>query len=523
MATEARRLFFRIGPNYTRLALTLLLGIELTRLQFTWLGAEAFGLVSLLGATVGLASIFQDLTRQSLIRELGATSARGGEPFLRAYNSSYVVCGGAAALALASILVILAITPLLRISPALVAPARWLVASEGASILLMILLAPAMNMLAVRERFVALNLYTTLRRANYLLVAELLFYAFHVTDPARAVTLFGILPALLNMLLLLGFAGRTILKDPALIPRFRWIDRREVRAIAGVFGWNSGVLLAINLHERVAALLMNFAFGLVGNTIFGLALRLVSYVRMATMGMTFGVDAVSARIASEGSLERMRQLIRQSTRLHALVAIPGAVIVFILVEPLLTLWIGRHLEPDSPIIPLTVDLVRVMMIGLSARAISDGWTRILYGAGHVRRYAPLVLLGGLSNPVITGILLLTLPQPVRHTAVGWGYTFVFVVVHLLILPVIGARATKLSVRDYLAPIVRPTLLAFAAAPILIVVARQADQSGWSLLWLAFTFAAYSAMYGLLTVTFVLTSAERTRVVRVVQRFLPGSP
>ncbi len=513
MATEARRQFLRIIPNYVRLGATLIIGIVLTRLQMAWLGSDGFGLVALLGATLGLGSIFQDLTRQSLIRELAASYREGGESFLRTYNSSYIICAASGFVAALAFAGIIAAVPLLQITPELVTPARWLVAGEGVALLTMILLAPALNMYVVAERFMAHNLFTTIRRANYLIAAVVLFYLLGIRDPVRGVTLYGIVPGAMNTALVLLFVGAYILKDHRLFPRPRFFARTVLREVAGTFGWNSAVILAVNLHERVAALIMNLAFGLWGNTVFGLSLRLTSYVRMATMGMTFGVDAVSARIASEDDVSRMRRLVHHSTRLHALVAIPSAVGVFVLAEPALTLWVGRYLDDPAKYIPFAVTLVQIMMLGLTARAISDGWMRILYGAGYVKQYAPLVLLGGVSNPILAIILLAVLPNSVSYTAVGWGYTVVFLTIHAIVLPIIGARCTKLKVRDFLLPVSRPMVAAGVAAPALVFLSRYAAGQGWTLWWLLLTAAVYSALVAALTGAFVMTPAERQRMLR----------
>ncbi len=520
MATEIRRQLFRIAPNYARLGATLLIGIVLTQVQFAWLGSDGFGMVALLGATLGLGSLFQDLTRQSLIRELGAAHHAAGDEFLRVYNSTYVICAGAAALTAIALGVILLAIPYLEIPPKFVGPGRALIAGEGAAILLTILLAPAFNMFVVAEHFFTHNLYTTLQRMNYLIAAVVLFYVFKITDPVLGITLFGVVPAALNIVLLTGFVIVSMVRDRRLIPRVRWVDWGTVRGVTTTFGWNSGVILAISLHERLAALIMNLAFGLWGNTVFGLALRLVSYVRMVTLGMTFGVDAVSARIASENDTQRMRRLIEHSTRLHAFTALPGAVAVWVLAEPLLTLWIGRYLDDPAAYIPQAVVLIRIMTIGLAGRAISDGWIRILYGAGHVKKYAPVILFGGLINPVIAGVLLLTLPDSIRYTAVGWGYTAVFMTIHFIVLPMIGARALKLDFKAFMLPVGRPALCAAIASPTLLLTANEVQSNGgWTLSWVGIAAAGYAVIYGICVALIVLRPDDRARLMGTLKRAL----
>ena len=92
-----------------------------------------------------------------------------------------------------------------------------------------------------------------------------------------------------------------------------------------------------------------------------------------------------------------------------------AAFVLVLAEPILAVWLGDRLETPEQA-AMAAALSRLVVIGATARAISDGWVRILYGAGHVRRYAPLVLAAGIANPFIAIALIYLLPAPVRYTA-----------------------------------------------------------------------------------------------------------
>ena len=51
MASEAKRGILRIVPNYVRLLATLALGLVLLPVVVSWLGLEAFGLISLVAST----------------------------------------------------------------------------------------------------------------------------------------------------------------------------------------------------------------------------------------------------------------------------------------------------------------------------------------------------------------------------------------------------------------------------------------------------------------------------------------
>jgi O-antigen/teichoic acid export membrane protein len=522
MPSEGRRGISRITANYGRLMCTFAMGLVLVPLQLAWLGNDGFAVLALLGASVGITATLQEVMRQSLVRELGAAwHDRDQEQFTRFYASAIIICAIVAAITAVLFGLLLLILPLMRVPDSLLAPARWIVAAEGLWTCLLILLAPAFNMYVVRERFQEYNFWLTANRASYLAAALVLFLVMGVREVAPALILFGITAASLNIVQLLVAVAILIRGDTRFIPRLSLADRASVREVAGTFGWYTAVVVALNLHERVGAIIMNLVFGLWGNTIFGLALRLVSYVRMATLGMTFGLDAVSARLSTANDHQTLRSVVRHSTRLHGYIALPSGLAVFLLAEPLLRLWVGRYVEdPDPqtglPVLASAVVLVRVLVIGLICRAIADGWIKLLYGAGHVRRYAPLVLAGGLANPVLALLLFWILPEPTRYTGAAWGFTAVFLVVHLGLLPAVGAVALGIPWRAMMAPLVRPLVLTAIPAPALIapLVVGDAEPIGW--MGLLLSCATYSLLYGGLGILFGLSPQERRRAVALLR-------
>jgi O-antigen/teichoic acid export membrane protein len=518
MPSEAKRAVVRIGTNYTRLFIALASGVVLTPVLLAWLGKAGFGLISLLGASVGIAAMAQDVIRQSLIRELASGYHGDDQAFRRAYNSAYVISAIAAAITAASFAVIYFLIPMMSIDADLVAGARWLVGAEGVYITIRVLLAPAFNMYVVMERFVFHNYHTAQFRSNYLIAALILYLGFGFADVGDAVRAYAILAASMNLALLVIAVVRILFIDRRLIPSAAYVSRETLGEISHTFGWNTGVIVAMNLHERIPLFIVNIVFGLGGNALYGLALRLAAYVRMATLGVTFGLDAVASRLSAADDHERIKALIRQATRLNAMAAIAGGMFVFVLAEPLLRLWVGRHLENPGQDIPATVTLVQIMMFALMSRAISDGWIKVLYGAGHVKRYAPLVLMGGVLNPVLAIGLLYVVPSSVRFNMPAVAFAAVFTVVHMLILPIVGARCLKVTFGDMLWPIAKPAMAAIVPGIALTLMSVWIGRGpGWSLVLLGVVGGVYGLLFGLGAWVIVLTREERGRVMWMVKR------
>ena len=70
--SEKSRGIRRIATNYGRLIATMSMGIATVPLQVKWLGMQGFGLLGLVGSSVGLGRMLQDMMRSSMVRELGA-------------------------------------------------------------------------------------------------------------------------------------------------------------------------------------------------------------------------------------------------------------------------------------------------------------------------------------------------------------------------------------------------------------------------------------------------------------------
>jgi membrane protein EpsK len=512
--SESRRAIVRIGANYLRLFATVLLGLALVRVLLHAVGSEAVGLISLVGSTIGFTTLMEEVVGSSMIREVGiAYHSRNGLQLQRMYNSAIIVSALASLITLMGFLVLLAILPWLRISPELLVAARWFVIAKAVENTAGVLLAPQYNMYLVTERMVAYNAWFTARRAALLLAALALFWI-RPADVAAGLVWFGWLSSGLVVLTMIASAIVIVIMDRRLIPAPFLATREYINTILKVSGWNIGVLVSKMAGTPAGAVIMNLAFGLHGNLVYGLAIQFAGYARMLASGMTGGIEAVAARLSSthhnEAVNHSMRLLLNYSTRLHALVMFPAAVGMGVLAEPFLQIWVGPGLIDNPEALPQTVVLVRILLAAFVSICFSENWIRILYGAGHINRYAPVIVFSGLLMPVMSVILLLALPKPAEYTAVSWAISLVYVVVHVGVLPRVAARAFGMRTWESYAPLVPPALLSIACAPILLIPLWRLEH--WSIWMLALAAVVYAVAYTAMAWVFALNPAERSRLI-----------
>lgn len=525
---EAKRGIIRVGSNYAGLFTTLVYGIAIVPLLAAWLGADALGLYLFIVSQTGLAAIFHDIVLTSLIREMSAAWHRGRD-FRATCDSAMLVCLVVAVLVPITFGLLYLILPLLNISAELLPAAQWMIVLEGIFTVVYVLVAPAVTMFIAREEFIRQNFFTVLRRSDFIVSLLVCSAIWPSIDATEGLIRFMAVAVAFRIAAVLVAAVYMWIRDHRVLGR-PWLATRErIAAIRGTFGWNTGVIVANNLHDRSGAILINIWFGLWGNTVFGLANRLVSYVRRVTTGMTFGIEAVGARLAeAENQSESMKRMLRAVSRSHALVAWPGVVIAFVLAEDLIRLWLGRSLDDPNRYVAIAGLLVRIGVLGLAARAISDGWIFLLYGAGHIRRYAKILFVGGLLNPVLAILLIVTLPDlgeevsPTNNiTGVSWAITVAFVVFNGILIPMRGAQILDVRMRDFLMPLFPSFALAVALGPLLLLPdwipgLRQSGEL-WGLLDLAISLAVYGMAYAAVAFLVLLNSDERRRV----RRFIPG--
>lgn len=538
MSSEAKRGILRISCNYARLFTTLLIGVALVPLTVAWLGDDAFGLISFLGANLGLAMLVRQIIQQSLVRELAAAYHAGEPGMQRLYPAICRISAYAALLTALSFLAVAFALPLFSIPDMLRRAAFWFVITQGAQSVVVVYLAPVLNMYLVAERFIGYSVWFVAVRVCNLISVLVLGYMVTIRDPALGLVLHGILWSSLSILGYLAATVHMVRLDPRLRPTLRRPAPDATREVMGTFSWNSAVQIALNLHEQIPQFFLNLGIGTAANAAWGIGFRLVAYIRMVTTGMQFGSDAVSARLASsdnpEESRRRLQALTILQTRLTGLVSMPAGVGVILYAFPILHFWVGRQLEDYDTVMGMGVWMARLLSLALAARAVSDTWMLVLYGAGFVRRYAPLVITGGIVAPILALIIMLTVPAPWKFIGPAAGYTSAFLILHLFGIPVITARCLHISAMRLLLSLVRPLLVTTAAAAaglgVLAANGRLGDLSLLStptraagdaidpVLMLA-SIGVFGLIYAPLAFFFILGPSERNRLTGAARRVL----
>jgi len=485
----------RIASNYTRMLLTLFLGVYLIRLMVGF-GEDVYAVFVVVLAVVAISTIAKEVVRGATVPELGlAFHGESRERFIGIYNSAIgLSCLFATSTVVVSGLFIIFFQSF-NVAPDLVAPARILIATRIVQTVFAVVMAPIVNMLPVTGRMASYNFWIAAERAAEVTSAALVVHFLGDLGNAEKLEAFALFSFVAMCATTAGAALHGMSIDRDFRPSPRKMSRALMRRIAGSIGWNAAAVVSVNLYLRLDTFLVNLLYGTFGTVVFGIASQIASYGRVATMGIIAGTDAIIARKFSSGG-ENANQLIRDfNNRMFGLQAagIFGIASVIFLHDRLLleTLFQTKLTDPAATIPQVMVSL-KLLVLGLLFQSLSESWMSMLAGTRRIGAYAPYVLTGAMLNPFLVLVLHNLLPSGLDIHSAAIAFVILNFLMHSVLLSFITARVLEISVFELLRPGFLP--LAAAVAAFSISLAGRAFISG-DLPQLAFTLVVHAALLG----------------------------
>lgn len=458
---EEPALMIRIVSNLARLGVGFLAGLLLIRLLGGRIGLDLVALWLLVGSQVGIAGIFLTLTERSLVRELGRAWHAGPAVFRPVFSTSLLLAGALALVAGFVFALLWYGIDVLDLPEGTTGLARKIVLAEATMAIVGICGSPYQALFGVRERFVLQNLVLLARRTVSLVA--IVFVSVDGTAETQLAE-FVTLNAWLNVGVVIFAVLAQSALEPLARPVFSKASRRALQQIMSTFGWNSVVVLFLNLNVRVVALLVNLLLGMASTVPYQFAIRLSAYARMIAEGTASGVDAVTVRIQKD-TPERISAWLRKVTEIQAIATLPIGVLIFLAAPTLLQAWLGPVFEDSPGLLETTSFVTRLIVIQMIIRAVADGWIRVFYGLGLVARYAKVVALVGILQPIaivlLTGVFGPLLALPALVLVVATAFT------QLVVIPIRLERVRPGFLADIRAAVKWPLLATALAAPLLI--------------------------------------------------------
>ena len=320
---------------------------------------------------------------------------------------------------------------------------------------LVVTLTPAMSILLVSGRQPIYNLFLFFERASELLGIAIPLWLLRGSsaDVGQTLIQIGVGVALLTAVTHIAAASFAFSLGSSFRPTLRIPQRSELLAVLRRIGWSSLQTVSMNLYVRADVLIVAAFAGPAGTVALGIALRLMGYVRQATMGLVNGLDAVIAAningqrrrskhsgVNHDGAIDR--HLIATSTALQANVVFQLLVMFLLLGSDFVNFWVGDLLTEtgrENGVAEITA-LSAVMIVGMGFRSLNLGWMSAMTGSGNARHFTPWLLPGALANVAILSTWALLSPQTFSLMVVGIVFLVLQIITHGLIIPIASAQS-----------------------------------------------------------------------------------
>ena len=280
--------------------------------------------------------------------------------------------------------------------------------------------------------------------------------------------------------------------------RFCW-DKAKLKEMASFSGWNFAGITAYSLVNEGINICLNMFGGVTLN-----ASRSVTYqVRGAIMNFVTNINTAitphSIQLYAQGKLDEYFKLMFFSSKtivfIYTLLALP----IFVFIEPILMLWLGK-----TP--PYAVEFIRATLVFLFFRSFHSPIDLLFKAAGKIRGYQ------------IVEMIVLALPLPFSYFSLMAGmepywvfiYMAVFELINLFVILFLAQRITELKLTEYAQYVAKPIILSMliiiSAAYIVI---NNVESSVLQLL--------LGATIALATLFFVgMDSTERNRIYQLLR-------
>ncbi len=478
---------WRILSNYLRLFAGLVIGLTVTRLLIG-ISETIYGIYITITVGFGISVIITELLRMGLVPVLGVEVQDGrvvNRGKFREVLSAALAISAGFALAGALIMLLLGLWFLPQADdPEIAYAAKVFLGLRIATMLVVVGLTPFTSVLLVTGRQPRYNFFLFLERLSELVAVVLSLWVFTGLPSGEADKLvqIGTGTSVFVILTYTVCAWGVLRLGRDFRPKWGWPEYNTLRQIMGRIGWSSLQTLSMNLYVRFDILLVAAVFGPAGALAFGVATRLMGFIRQATVGLVNGLDSIFANLAG---IEKRRgqhsgdkpaihaRLVEMSTSLQAALVFQGIVFILLLRNDLVTLWIGDVLDPAQAAgkVAQISDLSALMVLGIGLRSLNLGWMSAMTGKGLAHRFTPWLVPAAIANPVILVGWYLMAPESFSVISVGWVFVGMQVITHVILLPPIAARVLQIPLHRLLRPMAIPLVIALVSGGAGLAITR----------------------------------------------------
>lgn len=456
---DNKRILYNTAIIYIKLILSAILGLFTSRIVLQALGADDYGLYSVVGGIVSFLNIIGttmvSVSNRFIAVEIG--KGENGNPN-RIFNT---VLSIHIALALGFILVgglvgTYYVNNFLNVLPGKVNDALFVLYVSLFTTALSVITVPYNGLIIAREKFTFVSIIELLNLSIKFGLVLLLAYS-----DGNRLRLFALIIAFVTVFTQVAYQSYCYIHERNII-KWRFNRRKdEYKSVFGFTGWSLFGAVAYVGKEQGAAMIINYFFGTVLNAAFGLASQINRYAMMFTKGLSQAAVPQIMKSYGSGDTNRSLNLVYIISRISTMIMLIISLPLMFCMDEILVLWLKT--PPEYTTIYSVFMLVNAVVAMLGA-----GFDACIQSTGKIKKNEIWVSVIYLSIlPIIFILYKLGMP-PYMNVVVMPILTLVMRVMQIFIM----RDLTSFSIPTYLKRTLFPSLVVIVASSIPLVLLRM---------------------------------------------------
>ena len=426
---SSTRIIVNTGALYFRSIINVVLGLYSSRLVLAALGANDFGIYSLIGGVIALLSFVTTTMTTTTQRFLSFYQGKEDISLVKTYfiNSFWIhIFIDILLLIVLEIIGLFLFDGLLNIIPQKIHSAKIVYQCVIFMVLCSFISSPFKALLISHENLVYISLIEIFDGILKVVIAILLTYG-----PSDRLVFYAILMCSLSLSQLIAYSIFCFLKyKECVCPKLSYLSKTILRQLSSFAGWTLYSTGCIVGRLQGVTIIINKFLGTVANSAFGLALQINSALSFISSSL---LSAIRPQIIkSEGNGNREQGILLAMTASKASYLLLSLVIapVLIYTDQILNIWLEK--VPEN-----TVLFCRVMLITSLADSITIGLGIINDAIGKIKNYSLLInTIKLLTVPILLVLLLFKIKIEVAI----WTFAFLELIAALIRIPYIHVTA-----------------------------------------------------------------------------------
>lgn len=373
---DNKRIILNTGVLYVKLILTTIIGLVSSRIILNALGANDYGLYSVVGGIVTFLNVIGTTMVSVSYRYLAVELGKGNQGNAnKVYNTVYMIH-----LVLAVCLVFIGetlglyyVNNILNVVDSKVADAQFVLHVSLLTTAISVMSVPANGLIIAREKF----LFTSLTEIGVAIMKLGLVIAlgYYLGNRLRA---FALIMGVVTLVTRIAYVIYCRRKDATIIKwHFNkcWKDYKEIFSFAW---WSLFGAIAVIGKEQGAAMIINFFFGTALNAAFGLASQVNRYVITFTNSLNQAAVPQIMKNYGGGNQERSLNIVYVITRISTLILLVMVVPLLFCMDDILKIWLKEVPE-------YTTIFASWMLINGFVMVLGSGFDPCIQSTGNIRK------------------------------------------------------------------------------------------------------------------------------------------